>query len=145
MTPHQVGRKLFTGNPLGLDCTSANGANAGCAIKDSDTRSFGPGFNQAGGGVFAHTWDHSGIKIWHFPRSEIPDDITSGHPDPSKWPTPSASYPSQSCDIASHFYEHELVFDITVCGDWAGNVFPSQECPGTCKDAVTDHKNFVRG
>jgi len=141
--PPSGGVQLFTAQILGTQCESASGANAGCAFKDSDPRSYGEGFNNAGGGVFAHTWDESGIKIWHFSRADIPTDIISGNPDPSTWPTPSAFFSSQSCDMASHFYQHQLTFDITLCGDWAGSAYSSSGCPGTCQDAVSDPGNFV--
>jgi hypothetical protein len=136
------GDNQFTAHLLGTQCASG-AATTGCAMLDSDPRSYGEGFNNAGGGVFAHTWDESGIKIWHFPRAEIPADITSGNPDPSTWPTASAFFSSQTCDMASHFYQHQLIFDITLCGDWAGAVYGSSGCPGTCGDAVADPENFT--
>jgi hypothetical protein len=61
-----------------------------------------------------HKWDSSGIAVWKFPRDEVPDDITSGNPDPGTWPTPVALWGADSCDISSHFYAHSLVFDITL-------------------------------
>lgn len=48
-----------------------------------------------------------------------------------------------SCDIASHFQDHVLTIDTTICGDWAGSAYESSGCPGTCADAVADPKNFV--
>ncbi|OBZ74173.1 putative glycosidase C21B10.07 [Grifola frondosa] len=47
------------------------------------------------------------------------------------------------CDIASHFQNHQLVLDITLCGDWAGPAYSSSgQCPGTCSDAIADPSNF---
>ncbi|KAA1470227.1 glycoside hydrolase family 16 protein [Dentipellis sp. KUC8613] len=132
----------FTGNVLGTQCASSNNNNAGCAISDTDNRSFGPSFNSAGGGVFVHTMDESGIKMWHFARSEIPQDILDNNPDPTSWPKPAAFFSSSSCDISKHFYDHVLTLDITLCGDWASGNYPSSGCPGTCADAVMDPKNF---
>jgi hypothetical protein len=38
---------------------------------------------------------------------------------------------------ASHFSEMQIVFDLVLCGDWAGNVF-EQQCPncGSCVSYV---------
>jgi len=46
---------------------------------------------------------------------------------------------------ASHFSNMNLVFDLTFCGDWAGNVFASQ-CPGkgSCNSYVQNNpKDFT--
>ena len=53
-------------------------------------------------------------------RDAIPADITSKQPDPASWGTPDAYFPNTQCDIMSHFLAQNLIFDITVCGDWAG-------------------------
>jgi hypothetical protein len=124
-------------------CATINGVNTGCYFSDDDTRSYGKGFNLIAGGVFAHLWDHDGIKMWHFPRTEIPEDITAGNPDPSRWPAPVAFWDSAECDMADHFHDHTLVLDITLCGDWAGgSSYQSAGCAGTCKEAVRDPTNY---
>ncbi|KAI0305885.1 glycoside hydrolase family 16 protein [Multifurca ochricompacta] len=133
----------FVGNMLGTECKSSADNNAGCAFADSKPTSFGHGFNMIGGGVFAHLWDSTGIKIWHFERQSIPQDILSKKPDPSTWPTPVAFLTSTSCDISSHFHDHKLVLDITLCGGWASGDYPSSGCPGTCSDLVTKGANFT--
>ena len=132
----------FSGNPLSTTCTSSSGNNDGCGISDTDANSYGQGFNANGGGVYARLWDSTGIKIWFFPRGSIPHDITSGNPDPSSWSTPEAFWSTDSCDVATHFYDHSLVIDTTLCGDWAGAVYGSSGCPGTCQETVTDPSNF---
>lgn len=132
----------FTANVLGTQCASGDGSNAGCAFSDTRNTSFGQGFNDIAGGIFAHEWTNSSIKMWHFQRDEIPADITSGNPDPSTWPTPAAFWSSSTCDISSHFYNHVLTLDITLCGDWAAGAYASSGCPGTCADAVADPTNF---
>lgn len=93
---------MFTSNVMGTQCESGDGHNAGCAFSDPDTRSFGKGFNSNGGGVFAHIWDNNGIKMWRFNRNEIPLDVIAGNPDPSKWPTPQASWSASTCDMARY-------------------------------------------
>lgn len=104
----------FTGRVRKTSCASANGDNEGCGVEDTDARSAGESFNAGEGGVFAHRWDVDGIAVWHFARSEVPADIESGTPDPSSWPTPVAYWAADSCDMASHFYQHSIVFDITL-------------------------------
>lgn len=132
----------FLGDVLSTACASSPSNNTGCAFSDSDSSSYGQGFNQAGGGVFAHLWNQDGIKIWHFNRSSIPQDIASGNPDPSTWPTPVAFWSNSKCDMASHFVDHSLVIDTTLCGDWAGNAYGNSGCPRTCADAVSDASTF---
>jgi beta-glucanase (GH16 family) len=114
--------------------------NSGCAIEGSTTQSYGDGFNQAGGGVYATEWTSDAINVWFFPNSSVPSDITSGSPDPTGWGTPAASF--GGCDIDSHFNELQLVFDITFCGYWAGDAaaWSSSTCSSyasTCNDYVS--------
>ena len=108
-----------------------------------DKKSHGQGFNANGGGVFAHTWDEDAINVWFFPRNAIPQDITSGKPKPSTWGAPAASFLTGSgCNVAEAFHDHQIIFDITLCGDWAGATYSAQGCPGTCAQRVADPENF---
>lgn len=133
---------LFTANVLNTQCESVPSDNTGCAFLDTDTTTYGKGFNDIAGGVFAHLWDDTGISVWHFKRTDIPDDISSRNPDPTSWGTPAAFWSSASCDIGNHFYDHVLTLTTTLCGDWAGPAFTST-CSGTCADAVADPTNFL--
>ncbi|TRM64697.1 concanavalin A-like lectin/glucanase domain-containing protein [Schizophyllum amplum] len=137
-----LGTEKVTATVGNAKCASANGDNAGCAYFDSDDRSYGKGFNKAGGGVYAHMIDSTGIKIWFFSRSDIPQDITDGNPDPSSWDSPAAFWATETCDTASHFYSQQLIIDTTLCGDWAGSSFNSDGCSGSCADTVADPSNF---
>jgi hypothetical protein len=134
--------KAFTGQVLGKSCASSNGDNTGCGVISSDTTSYGQHFNRQAGGVVAHRIDGNGITVWQFGRSEIPADITAGTPNPDNWPTPVAHFSSSSCDISKNFQEHQLILDITLCGQWAGDAYGSSGCPGTCAEAVADPANF---
>ncbi|KAF8892226.1 concanavalin A-like lectin/glucanase domain-containing protein [Infundibulicybe gibba] len=127
------GLKLAT-TTMHDQCASKPDDNRGCGFLDTDTRSYGSGFNSVSGG-----W----IKMWHFARNEIPDDITSKKPNPDSWKTPVAVFSSKSCDMPSHFFDHSLIIDTTICGDWAGPTYTQNGCPGTCADAVADPKNFA--
>lgn len=137
-----VGSSGFTGSVSTSNCyveASGQTANAGCAVLDSSTQSYGDSFNQAGGGVYATEWTSDNINIWFFSNSSVPSDITSGSPDPSGWGTPAASFGGSDCDIDSHFNELQIVFDITFCGDWAGDTWSSGTCASqasTCNDYV---------
>ncbi|CAG8059920.1 unnamed protein product [Penicillium olsonii] len=136
----------FSGNLDTDNCyVDADGqsANAGCAIMSSDTKSYGSGFNDAGGGVYATEWTGDAISAWFFPSSSIPKDITAGYPVPSSWGTPAAKF-AGSCDIDKHFKDLQIVFDITFCGDWAGeeSVWSSSSCSSkasTCNDYVQNN------
>ncbi|KIK48339.1 glycoside hydrolase family 16 protein [Suillus luteus UH-Slu-Lm8-n1] len=135
----------FTGQVLGTNCYSTQNADAGCGVEDTDTRSFGYGFNNAEGGVFALLWDNSsGMSMWHFARADIPADLIAQSPNPSTWTTPAGFWSAQSCDISANFYDHQMVIDTTICGNWAGgSAYSSSGCPGTCSDMVANATNYV--
>ncbi|KAE9396893.1 glycoside hydrolase family 16 protein, partial [Gymnopus androsaceus JB14] len=125
-----------------LNCASSGSDNTGCYFLDNDPRSYGAGFNAEMGGVFAHEWTNNAIKIWFFSRDDIPCDITDQAPDPSSWGEPVFAFNNDACDISSHFSDHVLTIDTTLCGDWAGDVFGSSGCSGSCADTVADPSNF---
>jgi len=128
------------------DCNSANGANgnAGCSVIDTNTQSYGDNFNNNGGGVWATQWLGTGISIWFFPAGSIPADITANAPDPGTWPaTSTAFFPFGTgyCDT-SFFNNLNIVFDITLCGDWAGNAYSATCGSATCSSEVESAGNF---
>ncbi|TCD71739.1 hypothetical protein EIP91_005505 [Steccherinum ochraceum] len=133
-----------TGRLVGTTCQSANGANAGCNFATDGNTTYGHGFNMNAGGVYAHTWETDAINVWFFPRQAVPEDITNKNPNPANWGPPTASFPSSdSCNIGDSFQDNRIVFDITLCGDWAGAAFSSGGCPGTCAQTVADPSNFA--
>lgn len=139
------GTQQFTGQILGTNCHSAKHADSGCGIEDTDTRSFGYGFNNAEGGVFALLWDDStGMSMWHFARVDIPADLIAQMPKPSTWGTPAGFWSSQNCDMTTNFYDQKLIIDTTICGEWAGrSAYARSGCPGTCSDMVANATNYV--
>jgi hypothetical protein len=142
--PPKGGGTPFTGVFVGSTCASTR-ANDGCAIRDSSPSSYGRDLNNQGGGVFAMDWDPQGvqgIRIWRFARKDIPLDIIQGAPRPTTWGAPTAAFPSASCPTTQFFRNHRIVFDITLCGDWAGNTFSSSGCPGTCEQMVMNPKIY---
>jgi hypothetical protein len=114
--------------------------NAGCGITTSDPSTYGTGFNQAGGGVYATEWTSSAIKIWIFSRSNVPADIASGNPNPSNWGSPTSIF-SSPCQIGNYFRNQQIVFDVTFCGDWAGGVWNQD---ATCSAKAGSCADYVR-
>ena len=95
--------------------------------------SYGPLFDQSGGGVIAMKWDENGISICErhlrifffgaflkqgcigsFFRAAVPDDINQGSPNPSLWGAPSATLSNTSCNIEQYFVNHSIVFGMYI-------------------------------
>jgi len=113
--------------------------NQGCGIQAAQG-TYGEGFNNEGGGVFAAEWTNQHIQVFYFNRNSIPKDISADVPDPTSWGKPYAYFGLGSMCPSSKFANMNLVFDLTFCGDWAGAVFGSQ-CPGkgTCQSYVQNN------
>jgi len=85
-------------------------------------------------GVIALLWDASGITSFHIPESEIPADLESNAPKPNTWKDAwrmaFMPFDAETCvDIAR---PQEIVLNIAICGDWAGNSwFACEECKAT--------------
>ncbi|KAH8594871.1 glycoside hydrolase family 16 protein [Bisporella sp. PMI_857] len=106
-----------TSNEGNTDCSS----DIGCSVQ-GQSGSYGTSFNQNGGGVYALEWTSTKINIFFFPRNSIPEDITSGQPDPTQWGLPQANFDTVygSCDIDTNFPRQTIYFDTTFCGANAG-------------------------
>jgi hypothetical protein len=137
------GNPAFTANSLNKNCSSSPENDTGCGFSDTSKTSFGQGFNEAGGGIFAVLRDREGIKIWYFDRESTPNDVSSGHPEPSSWPSPSAFLSTDNCNVDSYFSPQSLILDITLCGTWAGADYPASGCPETCAQQVASAHNFI--
>lgn len=70
-------------------------------------------------------WTTDGVRIWNFPRNDVPSDLESQAPNPANWSRMymKAAWSSVGCDTKTYFKQHAVTFDITLCGDWAGNAF----------------------
>lgn len=112
------------------------GANVGCGVSSSDTKSYGTGFNQHKGGIYATQWTEEGIKVWFFSRESIPGDIHSNNPNPDSWGVPMASFPFGGNCGSTKFKDLRIVMNLTFCGDWAGSVYGQSGCPSNCVDYV---------
>ena len=132
----------FTGHLDTPDCDVNNatqGKNMGCGIRNPSPTSFGAPFNAQGGGVVATEVTSQAISIWFWPRGSVPASLQNASPDPSQWGKPVARY-AGDCDIDAHFKDLQIVFDTTLCGDWAGQTWSkSGECAAkapTCEAFV---------
>ncbi|KAF3064115.1 Endo-1,3(4)-beta-glucanase xgeA [Daldinia childiae] len=137
----------FTGEQGRANC-SPTLDNIGCytVSPPSDTTSYGDAFNAEGGGVYALEWDSEDLKLWHFPRSIIPDNIVYAHvvgPDPSTWGPPHAVFGGSSCSPDEYFFNMSLVLNINFCGDYAGKFWgKADQCnrlAPTCEEFVAEN------
>ncbi|KAF8638662.1 hypothetical protein AX17_002043 [Amanita inopinata Kibby_2008] len=94
-----------------LTCDSSTSAKVGCGVDFHTENSYGPPFNSNGGGWYALERTNRQIRVWFWPRDgTIPSDVSSGAStiDPDNWGTPDALFPDMTCDIASHFDQHNI-------------------------------------
>ena len=129
--------------------------NQGCSVGAPPTdplgpHSYGAPFNAAGGGVYVMLWDYtkpSGpppmppavhqdgqIALWYFQRESAPTDLldATGHPQPPQSLPMGRFHTSEQDCPAVHFNQQQIIFDITLCGQWAGREF-SHDCPAQAK------------
>lgn len=140
--PAQFNELAFTGNVLATNCDALVDSNSGCGVLDPSPASFGQAIENNGGAVFAMLWDSIGIRVWHFTRSNTPPDLTAFAPNPVGWPVPNAFWSTVTCPVNQFFQDHVIVINTSLCGDFAGSVYPSSGCPATCAEHVADPNNF---
>ncbi|KAF9221541.1 glycoside hydrolase family 16 protein [Gyrodon lividus] len=138
----------MTGQSTGTNCAAYETDNVGCGVQFTedinDPISFGPGFNTHQGGWYAFERTSTYMKIWFWSRNNyyVPDEVkfgpTSGTIDTETWGIPAALWTDDFCDFSSHFGPHNIVINLALCGDWAGNygVYKSSGCPDTCEEFV---------
>ncbi|KAI9883374.1 MAG: porphobilinogen deaminase [Watsoniomyces obsoletus] len=129
---------------LEANCDAKANNNKGCGTEQKSSESYGTGFNKAGGGVYAMEWTAEHIAIWFWSRRRIPANALSNNPDPKTWGEPAARFRGGkgNCDLNRRFQKHRMVFNITFCGDWAGNAWPGSTCAAktaSCKDFVANN------
>ncbi|KAI4740816.1 endo-1,3(4)-beta-glucanase [Aureobasidium sp. EXF-12298] len=136
----------FTGNLYSDDCyvnAADQSNNLGCQISTNQYNTYGDGFNNVGGGVYAMEWTDEAISIWFFQRGAIPSNVLSSNPQPDyTWGKPLSQF-TGCCDIPEFFSDNQIVFDVTFCGDWAGSVWSSDSTcsalSGSCTDYVANN------
>ncbi|KIS70743.1 uncharacterized protein UMAG_01898 [Mycosarcoma maydis] len=158
----------------------------GCSASFTANSSFGPNFNQNGGGYFALRREtrpgDPGIGVYFWPISTAPSAmpavvaaIANGESAPkyvvtnsnatgndrselNKWGQPSAFFANTAnasatpealatgagsvCQMQNYFDEHEIIINLSLCGDWAGETFALSGCAAQYNNVSCD--NFVR-
>jgi len=126
-----------------LDCDALVNGNAGCSVAFPGSDSYGPSFNEDGGGWFALERTNTSINVWFWSRSclSVPLEIKQGSRtvSPLNWGLPTANFPNTYCNFSSHFSEQNIIINLTLCGDWAGSVYNASGCPSTCVDFVNNN------
>jgi hypothetical protein len=121
----------------------------GCNANDPRSNSFGSGFNNNGGGVYAMEWTRDHVRLWFFPRGSIPNGANGplgSSPKPSAWGIPTTSFEAESCDFDAHIKKQHIIVDTTFCGDWAAGTWESSGCKAstgysTCQAYVQNKPN----
>jgi hypothetical protein len=67
------------------NCDASVDGNVGCGGYSASSSTYGDGFNNLGGGVYAMDWRAEGIRVWSFTRQNIPQDILDGNPTTNGW------------------------------------------------------------
>ncbi|KAJ3534323.1 hypothetical protein NMY22_g6974 [Coprinellus aureogranulatus] len=141
-----------TGTNGQLNCDANVNGNTGCGVRFNAGNSYGPAFNNNGGGWFAMERTNSFFKVWFWPRNSgsVPSDLRNGAQtiDTSSWPIITGyscgAFPNSQCNIAQHFAAHNIIINLTLCGDWAGGVYGQSGCPSTCVDYVNNNPGAFR-
>ncbi|KAF9263418.1 glycoside hydrolase family 16 protein [Marasmius fiardii PR-910] len=125
-----------TGRFLSTNCDANFNWNQGCGVELKDSNSVGKGFNSIQGGYYVTEKTRHFIRVWFFRRgdswieklaADAPSSITT-----DDFPIPDAYFPlKENCD-PDHFDAHNLVINIALCGDWAGNTFTQAGCGKNC-------------
>ncbi|KAF8193713.1 glycoside hydrolase family 16 protein [Pholiota molesta] len=138
-----------TGTPGQLDCNWLVNSNTGCGVRFSGGLSYGPDFNDNGGGWYALERTDEHISVWFWPRNarDVPREVRNRSIvlDTSRWGIPSAYFPNTDCDIKKYFGEHSIIINLTFCGDWAGYAYSQSGCPSTCNDFVDNNPAAFAG
>ncbi|KZV73201.1 glycoside hydrolase family 16 protein [Peniophora sp. CONT] len=136
-------RTAMTGNPTNNNCDSSKGDNSGCNVELTPEDNFGPSFNSNGGGFYAMERTNEMISVWFWSRDDdnIPNDVFNGLDtvDTTTWGTAAALFPNNQCNIEESFGAHNIVINLTFCGDLAGSQYGQAGCPGSCNDFVRNN------
>lgn len=96
------------------------GSGQGCVAENMSPNNYGKAFNDVGGGIYVMEWNSHAINIWNFNRENIPQDLSSGNPNPDGWEAPVFTTKQGSCIIDDHFKDQRVIIDSAFCGNWAG-------------------------
>lgn len=143
-----------TGTTVSTVCDVNVNFNQGCQTQFNTPKSYGAGFNAVGGGWYAMKRTYrDGVWVWFWARDDptVPDEVRFGKsqlkPNPSAWGTPGARFPPDECNFKKFFDAHQMVFDLTFCGDLAGNLYASSGCGAdiqACRDFVLNNPSSFK-
>ncbi|TEB15517.1 glycoside hydrolase family 16 protein [Coprinellus micaceus] len=140
--------RVQTGINGQLDCDWTVNGNTGCGVRMTDPTSYGPPFNQNGGGWYVVERTTQFIKVWFWSRNNpsVPVDIKNRgvQVNTDSYGTPAAHFPNTQCDLERFFKRHFIIINLTLCGDWAGSVYGNSGCPGTCVEFVDNNPQAFR-
>ncbi|KEF55711.1 uncharacterized protein A1O9_08461 [Exophiala aquamarina CBS 119918] len=137
-----IGQQPMTGTLQTTDCNINTGGLVGCSINSTSPSTYGTGFNQQGGGVYATEWTSDAVTIWYFARNSIPSDVLTGTPQPALWGPPLAKF-VPSCRLDDSFVDQNIVMNIDFCGDYAADPYWYNQYP-SCTAQATSCNAFVR-
>ena len=90
--------RTMLGAPTGNNCDVNTDGNDGCGVQAPTADSFGPAFNNIGGGWYAMERTTSSISVWFWERNNtaVPTDMSTGASsiDTSNWVSYLSSYRS---------------------------------------------------
>lgn len=85
-------------------------------------------------------WTSNDIRIWHWPRYSIPQDIHEKNPNPESWGKPMALFGTNSCPPNQYFRDMSLILQTNLCGDYAGDSWASD---AACSNLAPTCAEFV--
>lgn len=142
--------RLQKGKSQSTSCDASMNSNQGCGVSFPEQDSFGASFNAGGGGLYImEKSSQKGVSVWFISRSNlmqvnsdevILDTMDLFTPD-AYFPMQSNESPHDNCDYSEHFNAHIIVFDLTLCGDWAGS--ESVWNTSTCAAKASTCESFV--
>lgn len=144
----------MTGTWRQYNCTlgysTSNGT--GCEVIPNNNYTYGNGFNNNDGGIYAVQLDYSlGIKIWFWSMNDkdIPMSIYNKKPNVNDFGIPFVFYPFGEWCNASNFKNMQIMFDLYYCG-WSGQTyFWDESCQRftnnvTCQDWVANNPSYFK-
>ncbi|KAG1725741.1 glycoside hydrolase family 16 protein [Suillus lakei] len=131
----------FTGSVLNSNCYSTETSDSGCSILDSHLR-MASTMQMV---VSLHFFGTTPLACQCGTSLALTSLVMSlpGYLMPSTWGTPAGFWPAKTCNITANFYDHQMVIDTTICGNWATGAYSSSGCPGKCSDMVANATNYV--
>ncbi|KAK8032365.1 hypothetical protein PG990_002099 [Apiospora arundinis] len=96
------------------DCNLDRGGCGGMGPRNS----YGSPFNDVGGGVYATYIQSQRLRIWFWPKAQVPADARSNNPNPDSWGTPLSDFQTKNggCDVGKTFHSQSIIINTDFCG-----------------------------